>query len=310
MQKTLALLAAGMIPAMMFAADFTLKPTSLWKKTADDAAAIDYDGRKKVWPRLNLKTEKPLKPNTLYRITFEAKSTSPERICCGFDAVIKDRKIRLYTRFIPTAEFKKYTCYFTGGDAPKGMPGIYFDPTSAFRMEVGNIKLDEMTDDLLYGKNLLAWGDFEEDNTFGADSLKAKDCVKVVDSANFMSGEKSLLLACPEGKTTAVTSGFIPAIPGKEIEVKFHAKSEEPAQILVTLNWWMQDSKHLFRTFRFKTEKEWKEYTLRYKVPEDVETYPALLRNLMTSLKISGQALAKDGSAEVYLDDISCAILK
>jgi hypothetical protein len=79
MKKALAMFAAGMIPAMIFAADFTLQPTSLWKKTADNAAKIDYDGRK-TWPHLRLKTAEALKPNILYRVTFEAKSTVPNQV--------------------------------------------------------------------------------------------------------------------------------------------------------------------------------------------------------------------------------------
>ena len=304
MKNSFALFAVGMIPAMIFAADFTLKPTSLWKKTADNAAKIDYDGRK-AWPHLRLKTAEALKPNTLYRVKFEAKSTVPNQVSCSFHAVFQGKKQQIVTRFMPTADFKKYTCYFNSGEDPKGTPSIYFDPTSAFQLEVKNIKLDEMTDDLLYGQNLLAWGDFEEDNTFLPGNKKLKDAVKIVDSANFMSGEKSLLLDCPEGKTAAVTSGFIPAVPGKEIEVKFYAKSEEPAKIQVTLNWWMSGSKHLYRTFQFKTEKEWKEYTLKYKVPEDSETYPALLRKLMTCIRFSGRSLSKDGSSKICFDDIS-----
>ena len=311
MKKTFALFAVGMIPAMIFATDFTLQVNNRWKKTGADSAVIDYDG-KKAWPRLNLKTAEPLKPNTLYRITFEAKSSVPKQILGGFEPVIQGKRQRIYTQFSPTANFRKYTVYFFSGETPKGTPGpgIYFDPTSAFQMEVKNIKLDEMTDDLLYGKNLLAWGDFEEDNTFRPNSPKMLDRVKVVDSANFMSGEKSLLLDCPEGKMIAVTSGFMPAVPGKEIEVKFHAKSEEPARIQVTLNWWMSGSKHLYRTFQFKTEKDWKEYSLKYKVPEEVEKYSALLRKLMTHIRISVQPLTKNDSAKVYFDDISYTIKK
>lgn len=309
MKKSLALLAAGMIPAVVSALPFTLQPTSLWKKNGADAAVINYDGRK-TWSHLKLKTAEPLKPNTLYRITFEAKSSAPKPVFSGFEPVIQSKKQRVYTQFFPTADFKKYTVYFFSGETPKGIPSIYFDPTSAFKLEVKNIKLDEMTDDLLYGKNLLPGGDFEEDNTFCSISPKMIDRIKVVDSANFMNGEKSLLLDCPEGKMTAVTSGFMPAIPGKEIEVKFYAKSEEPAKIQVTLNWWMSGSMHLYRTFQFKSEKEWKEYTLKYKVPEDFEKYPALLRNLMTHIRISGQPLAKGGSAKVYFDDISYTIRK
>ena len=49
-------------------------------------------------------------------------------------------------------------------------------------------------------------------------------------------------------------------------------------------NWWMKDTKHFYRTFQFKTEKDWKEYSLKYKVPEEVEKYSALLRKLMTNI--------------------------
>ena len=309
MKKVFAMFAAGMIPAMMFAADFTLQTTSLWKKTGNDSAAIDYDGRK-AWPRLRLKTAEALKPNTLYRITFEAKSTAPEMFFAGFNSVIKDKKQYLFTRFFPTADFQKYTCYFNSGETSKEMPSIYFNPAPAFKMEVKNIKLDEMTDDLLYGKNLLVCGDFEEGSSFQQTGKKVTELVKLVDSANFMSGEKSLMLDCPEGKAVAVTSGFIPTIPGKEIEVKFFAKSEEAAKIRVTLDWWMKDTKHLYRTFQFKTEKEWKEFPLKFQVPEDVEKHPALLRKLMTSMRITGQSLSKEGSAKIYLDDISYTIIK
>ena len=309
MKKTLALFAAGMIPAMMFAADFTLQTTSLWKKTGADSAVIDYDGRK-TWPHLKLKTAEVLKPSTLYRITFEAKSSAPEQILVGFESVIQSKKQRFYTQFLPTADFKKYTAYFTSGETPKGTPNIYFNPTSAFQMEVKNIKLDEMTDDLLYGKNLLVCGDFEEGNIFQPYRKEMTPHVKIVDSAKFISGEKSLMLDCSEGKTIMIVSRYIPAIPGKKIEVNFYAKSEEPAKIQVTLNWWMKDSKHLYRTFQFKTEKDWKEYSLNYKVPQEVEKYPALLRNLMTNIRISVQPLTKNDSAKVYFDDISYTIKK
>ena len=304
MKKAFAMFAAGMIPAMMFAADFTLQPTSLWKKTADDAAVIDYDGRR-AWPHLKLKTAEPLKPNTLYRITFEAKSSAPKDVFCGFLSVIQGKKHRLYTRFYPTANFKKYTCYFNSGKPSQESPSIYFNPTSAFQLEVRNIRLDEMTDDLLYGKNLIAWGDFEEGNAFRAYDKKMNGLVKIVDSANFISGEKSLMLDCPAGKSVMITSGYLPAIPGKEIEVKFYAKSDSPAKIQVSLDWWMGGTKHFYRLFQFKTEKEWKEYSLKYKVPEDIGKYPALSRNLMTALYVSGQSSAKGNSAKIYLDDIS-----
>ena len=310
MQKVLALLFAGMIPAMISATDFTLKPTSPWKKTADDAAAIDYDGRKKVWPHLWLKTAEPLKPDTFYRITFDAKSSAPERAYCGFHAVIQGEKMRMYTIFFPAAEFRKYAFYFNSGEKPEtGTANIYFDPTNAFQMEVKNLRLDEMTGESLFGKNLLPCGNFEEGNPFHSYKKELKDHLKIAEPSDFLSGEKSLLLDCRNGRVEIISDG-LPALPGKEIEVKFYAKSADAAQIHVTLDFGKGSSgKHYYRSARFRVEKEWKECSCKFKISEDLKTYPVLARHL-ANLRFGGMAAAGDGNAQIYLDGISYAILK
>ena len=310
MKKTLVMFAAGMIPAVMAAATVTLQPISpQWKKTSDHSASIDYKGNR-VWPALKLVPGEALKPNTLYRITFEAKSSSPELIFCMFDSVLNGKKQGLYTTFFPTKDFKKYTCYFNSGETPAmGNPRIYFNPSKAFQMKVKDVKLDEMTGELLYGQNLLSWGDFENDNTFRPFAKDMKDRIKIDDS-DVKSGKKSLLLDCVQGKKTMITSVLIPAIPGKEIEVKFFAKSADAARIRVNFNWWAPGGKHCDKSFYFTLENEWKEYTLNFQVPEDVEKRPVLRRNLMSSFSIEGQCLTKDGDAKIYIDDISYKIKK
>ena len=50
--------------------------------------------------------------------------------------------------------------------------------------------------------------------------------MKIVDTPDFPSGKKSLLLNCLEGKAEIISTQ-IPAIPGKEIEVRFFAKSKK-----------------------------------------------------------------------------------
>lgn len=310
MKKTLVLLAAGMIPAMLLAVPFTLEPNAPWKKTADDAASIDYKGNK-IWKSLVIKPAEALKPNTLYRITFEAKSTAaPTLVFCGVKAMIHGKKQEIYSKFYPTTDFQKYTVYFNSGETPeKGKPSIYFNPSDPFQLKVKNIKLDEMTDELLYGKNLLPEGDFEEGNEFNPYRKEMASFVKIVDDANFLSGEKSLLLDCEPGKVAQVKTGFVPAIPGKEVEVRFYAKSEDAARIRVQLDFWMQGSKHYYRAFKFKPEKEWKEYSLKLKISDDEEKYLALSRKLMC-IDFQGSAIAKDGSAKIYIDNITCTIKK
>lgn len=311
MKKTLAIFAAGMIPAMLFAVPFTLSPRAPWKKTADDAASIDYKGNK-IWKAVGIKPAETLKAKTLYRITFEAKSTaSPTPIHCVFKSVIHGKKQDLGSSFYPTAEFRKYTVYFFSGEKPeKENPYIYFNPSDPFQMEIRNIKLDEMTDDLLYGENLLPQGDFEEGSIVFVPVKKGMSpCAKIVDNANFLSGEKSLLWDCIPGKTTELISGFVPAIPGKEVEVRFYAKSENAVKLTVQLDFWMRDSKHFYRAFNFKPEKDWKEFSLKLNIPDDTEKYKALSRHLM-KICLRGRPLSADSNARIYIDCISCTIRK
>ena len=309
MKKILALFTAGMIPAMIFATDFTLRPTSLWKKNADNAAVIDYDGRK-AWPHLWLKTAEVLKPDTLYRVTFEAKSSAPEQIFCGFEPVLNGKKQRIYHKFFPSADFRKYTAYFNSGKVPEtGIPNIYFDPTVPFQMEVKDIKLDEMTEGSLYGKNLLPCGNFEEGNPFHPYKKEMKDHLKIVDSAEFLSGENSLLLDC-HGRNIEIISDLLPVVPGKAIEVKFYAKSEGPAQIRLILDFGSGfGGKHYYLSKKFRVEKEWKEFSHKFRISEDFNTYPVLYRSL-ANLRFGGQSIPAGGNAEIYLDGISYTICK
>lgn len=228
-----------------------------------------------------------------------------------FKSVIDGKKQDLVTSFYPTTEFRKYTVYFYSGETPgKDNPYIYFNPSDPFQMEIRNIKLDEMTDDLLYGENLLLQGDFEEGSIPLLPLGKGmRSCAQIVNNANFLSGENSLLLDCIPGKTTGVTSGFIPAIPGKEVEVRFYAKSADAAKFSVQIDFWMRGSKHFYRKFHFKPEKDWKEFSLKLSIPDDVEKYKALSRHLMW-ICIQGRPLAADSNAKIYIDNITCTIKK
>ena len=309
MKKLRALFAAGMIPAMMSATDFSLQMQSPWKKTADNAASIDYQGSK-AWPKLKIKPGESLKPNSLYRITFEAKSSAPEQIFCGFEPVLNGKKQRIYYKFFPSANFKKYTFYFNSGKTPEtGIPNIYFNPTKPFQMEIKDIKLDEMTEESLYGKNLLPCGDFEEGNPFHPYTKAMNDRFRIVDSADFMCGENTLLLDC-HSKSTSIISDSLPAIPGKEIAVKFYAKSDNAAQVRLIIDFGNGfGGKHYYLSAKFRLEKEWKEFSHKFKISEDFNTYPVLHRSL-ANLRLGGQSISDGTESKIFLDSISYTILK
>lgn len=288
---------------------FTLQQTTPWKKTADDSAMIRYDGRK-TWPQLKIKPDDPLKPNTLYRVTFEAKSTASVPIRFVYTCELDGKRQRIFSDFYPTGDFRQYTFYFHNGEtAENGLPCIMFNPAKPFQMEIRNIRLDEMTDQQLYGKNLLPWGDFEKDYSFRPYNKAMMSCVKIMDAPDFLCGKKSLLLNCLNGKAEIISTQ-IPAIPGKEIEVRFFAKSADDARCYVILDFGKTPkSKHYYRTFNFKPEKEWKEFSLKFKVSDNVGLYPVLKQHL-TNFRLGGKAAVKGGTPKIYVDGVSCRICK
>ena len=135
------------------------------------------------------------------------------------------------------------------------------------------------------------------------------DRVKIVDSPDFFGGEKSLLLDCP-GENAEIISTQIPAIPDKEIEVRFFAKSADNARCYVILDFGRTPkSKHYYRTFNFKPEKEWREFSLRCKVSDNVDLYPVLKQNLM-NFRLGGTSAVKGSDSKIYVDGISYTISK
>ena len=133
--------------------------------------------------------------------------------------------------------------------------------------------------------------------------------VKIVDSPDFSGGEKSLLLDCLEGKAEIISTQ-IPAIPDKEIEVRFFAKSADDARCYVIRDFGRTPkSKHYYRRFNFKPEKEWKEFSLKFKVSDNLDLYPVLKQNL-TNFRLGGTSAVKGGTPKIYVDGISYTICK
>ena len=304
MKKFLIVFAVGLLPAMLPALPFTLTPSSQWKTTSGDAASIDYDGSR-IWPKLRLSPSEKLKPNTIYRLSFEAKSSSDrKRIQFCYQTTVNGKSCVARPDFMPNTKFMKYTLYLTSGETGK-MEKMHFlfNPTSPFKLELKNIRLDEMTDSLLYGKNLLPCGDFEEDNTFQPYAKKQAPFVKVVDSPNFLCGEKSLQLTTSKGESAEMISAPIPALPGKTVEVKFYAKSTLPVKGYIIIDFGAFGGKHCYLPYTFKIESNWKEFTHEFKIPEDVKLYPALLWKL-AHFRLGIRSLDKN-DANAYIDGIT-----
>lgn len=152
--------------------------------------------------------------------------------------------------------------------------------------------------------NLLANGDFESGNEFVNYKTGRTDGLSVVPSPDFFSGEKSLKIAKEADKWIAVQARKpLPIIPGKTIVLKFWMKSaggNAPAS--ATIDFYQpKQNNHLYKTFNFQIEPEWKEYSFEYAVPSDVEAHTGLKAGtcrLRLGLKNSPDA------AEAYLDGV------
>ena len=152
--------------------------------------------------------------------------------------------------------------------------------------------------------NLLANGDFEKGNQFINYKTWRMNGLSVVPSPDFFSGEKSLKIVKDANTWIAVqTRNPLPIIPGKTIVLKFwmkSAKGNTPAS--VTIDFFQpKQNNHLYKTFNFQLEPEWKEYSFEYAVPSDVEAHTRLKAGtcrLRLGLKNSPDA------AEAYLDEV------
>lgn len=153
-------------------------------------------------------------------------------------------------------------------------------------------------------KNLLPNGDFEAGNEFFNYSTGKKDGLSVVPSTDFLSGEKSLKIVKKANAWIAVQAkNPLPVIPGKTIHLTFWMKSAKgtvPGSATIDFSQPVQNH-HLYKTFNFQIEPEWKEFSFEYAVPADVEAHTGLkagLCRLRFGLKNSAD------EAEAYLDGI------
>ena len=152
--------------------------------------------------------------------------------------------------------------------------------------------------------NLLANGNFESANEFINYKTGRMNGLSVVPSPDFFSGEKSLKIVKEANAWIAIQARKpLPVIPGKTIELKFWMKSANgnvPGSATVDF-YQPNQNKHLYKTFNFQIEPEWKEFSFEYAVPGDTEAYTGLKAGtcrLRIGLKNSPDA------AEAYLDEV------
>ena len=300
MKKLFILLSAFSLS--LSAVDLTVTPRSPWKASGEKEYSVDFDGGKS-WPTLQIKPA-TLRPNTYYRLTFEAKDSSrgEAKTQAGFQYARNGKNATQYLQWRGNLEYTPIVLYFKTGETSSANLLFNINPGPAANISVRNPALTELSAADLKAK-LLTAGDFENGcNFYGFSSAYAKD-LSIVPSPSFFCGEKSLKLTRKPNDTTDITTSNLPAVPGKTIKVKFWAKSAEtevPARMILDFGF-PGYKPHLYRQFLFKIEPEWKEFSFSYTVPADLKTYPALTEGMV---KFRIGLLKSPNAAETWFDNI------
>ena len=288
--------------SVLSAVEITVVPRSPWKSSGDREYSIDFDGGKS-WPALRIKPA-ALRPNTYCRLTFDARDSSRGAVKtqAGFQYARNGKNTTCYLPWRGDIEYTPVVLYFKTGDTASANLFFNINPGPAAKVSLRNITLTELSlADL--SVNLLPLGDFERGTSFIPYSPLHSDSLSIVPSPSFFCGEKSLKAVKAAGESPEVISSYLPAIPGKTIEVTFWARNlrdEIPAQMILDFGF-PGYKNHLYRKFRFKIESEWKEFSFRYAIPTDRKAYPALAEG-MVKLRIG--LLKSPNAAEAWFDNI------
>lgn len=297
-----------LFPAVVNAAvvDFTIAPQKPWRKIEERTCSVEFSG-KGPHPYLWLRP-KTLKPDTCYRLSFEA-----ERGALPFAALIREKigtgwKHRGYADDLQLpAGPRRYSFYFRVAEPAPGTSFALYPLTGDGGSDtIRNIQLEEVTD---FRSNLLPEGEFENGTALWPRHRKFADRVAIADSPGFFCGVRSLRMERKAGDMVAVISRDLPALPGKTATIRFWARTERGTiPGILYLDFFRPKygyRNHLVRKFGFQVEPDWKEFTFRYPIPEEVNRYPALSEKM---LRLQFHLPQGDRDAVVWLDNLEYSL--
>ena len=107
----------------------------------------------------------------------------------------------------------------------------------------------------------------------------------------------------------AVISRDLPAIPGKTATLRFWARTEQgTVPGILYLDFFRPKygyRNHLVHKFGFQAEQDWKEFTFRYRIPDEVTRYPALSEKM---LRLQFHLPQSNQDAVVWLDNLEYSL--
>lgn len=290
---------------MLSAAEMTIKPSNAWKAAAGREYLIDFNGSK-TYPELRL-IPTGIKTGNFYKLSFDLKDSSENTpVLFRGEETVNGKKHTQQITLAANKEYSSKTIYFKALSTDLKLL-FYLNPGPPTRIGIRNPVLTEIPKAELEGTNLIPCGDFENSNDFVAVRPSSRKNLSVVPSPSFLCGEKSLKVLRDANTKTSIQLTNLPAVPGKKLEVKFYAKSEErEVPATVTFDFWKSGHKnHLYKSVRITIEPEWKEFTCGFDVPADTAKYTALTEGTFSLRFLLPQSPEK---AAVYLDNIELQI--
>lgn len=295
--------------AMLFGAVYAAAPVSPiaaevktappWVKTGPDAFKLVYDG--KNYPTLTIAA--PLAADTVYRISFEAKSSLDEQY---FTVSVKGDRANNY-RCRLTGNWAKYQYYAYSGATPPAV-ALLPVPGQSSQIEIKNITASALTE-ADFAANLMFDGDFESGNPAPAMWVAAYKTEtypgEIVDNVDFVAGVKNLRInfGKQDKNLPGLESVFVPLRPGKSYQLSFWARSEtDRATIAVVVDAFalQHSGEHFYKQTKFTFTPVWQKFTLDLAVPADTAKYPDLLGR---TARIRFSATGGDPAA-IRVDDI------
>ncbi len=289
--------------ALLFAAHcgfaaVPLTPNGEWR-AAEDGYTVSVTP---VKPSGRLETTFKAKPATCYLLTWESRieagGVPPQMRTCLEDG----RRRYLYREAGP--EWSRQGAYwFSDAEGTPLHLIFFFDSGATARGGVRNLAIRELPPEALTG-NLFLDGDFESGCSEWQRNFAQPDfAAKRIAVPGFLSGQYSLELTLSPDRQAAIASGYMPVTPGKSAELRFWAKASESAVLDAVINVWspyIHNGGHAHKRQGFRIDAEWRQYTLRYPLPDDFAAYPDLADRL-ARIQFIGE---KKAGVKILLDDL------
>lgn len=256
-----------------------MKPSGGWETVSPGKYEIRYDGERVS----HLNGSAPVQPGSYYRLHWIASSESADSLAPGVMIRPGDGETFYSGWNHSSAKAPRSVCFYSG-DSDRVAFSLYLPRKGSGTLRVEQVRLERLDDDALR-KNLFWNHDFESDDRLPGDWMKdwkqKTPVAFVVPSADFFAGKQSLALCQKEGAADAgINSGPLPVLPGKTYRMTYWAKSEGPVKLSATFDLpnYGKKWKHFQKRNTFLLTAEWKRYSFKVTLPEDVREFPALER--------------------------------